>query len=160
LKESGFGLPEILVVISIVIVIVAGGWLVLQEQGQQGAGSGVTLVEITDAGSTNFTGWSLKLYTDGSGRLTCDSGPQLNKSCTSTSYRPGTFPAASLAHDLADTNLQSYKSACIASASFGSVETLIYNGKRTRGIDCYAESAHTPLANDLTTVFTNLDVQG
>ena len=51
-----------------------------------------------------------------------------------------TFNVTELKQALDSTDPAAFKDNCARSASFGTVETLIYNGKTTEGIDCYIET--------------------
>ncbi len=118
-----------------------------------------TLATIANSGSTNFAGWTITINSDGSGKLVCNTTTLKHSSCVNNTYPPGAFPIASFQRDLADTNLSGYSNDCTYSASFGSVDTLTYDGKNTVGIDCYASTEKTPLANDITIILHKINVQ-
>lgn len=152
----------LMITLGIVLLLAITYWGSLLDQKKNQATTNSTslstLAEVTNSGSTNFAGWNLTIYSDGSGRLVCDSGPQLHKACTSKTYGSSTFPAA-LKKDLANTRLSGYTSDCMSSVSFGSVDTLKYGNMRTSGIDCYAQTEHTPLAKDLDAVLAKVSAQ-
>lgn len=138
-RQQGFSILELVIVLLCISLLVITGlyiWHHTHPSSSNGSATKKSLVTLKDSGSTNFTGWSITIYSDGSAGLDCDSGPQPNKSCTSTSYKPNTFPAGKLSSDLAKTNLDSDYN-CIRSVSTGSTETLVYKSKSITGIDCY-----------------------
>jgi hypothetical protein len=128
------GISIVVIIASILLVcLLAVGVYVWHQQNL--TANETVIVEIKNSGSTNFKGWDLSVYADGSARLDCAS-PQLHYSCSSASYGPSTFSATALSDDLSKTKLE-LRYNCIRSASFGSVETLIYKNTSITGIDCY-----------------------
>jgi len=117
-----------------------------------------SVVEIRDSGSTNFAGWDLVIYSNGDSHLNCYSGPQLHTSCNASLYKTRTISIGTLQTDLATTQLSSQYD-CIRSASFGTVETLVYKNRSITGIDCYfSANPNTPLSKDLVPVLQNADL--
>jgi len=89
------------------------------------------------------------MYNDGSASLECKTGPQLNKACESSQFKAGTVPAGAVARDLAAAKLDANYT-CARSVSFGASETLLYDGKKVTGFDCYlSQHPNAPLSRDI-----------
>ena len=116
------------------------------------------VMKLHNYGSTNFPGWQLFIYSDGSGELTSRTGPRLphrpkpSLKPERLAFRAHTFSARKLAFDLDHTNLSSINGNCLRSASFGAVETLSHDSKSVTGIDCYIDAGQTPLARELRSI--------
>lgn len=163
MQHKGFSVIEFVVGICIIFCIAFTGWYIIHHQSKPIKNNPVSraravtaLLTISNSGSTNFSGWTLTINTDGGGHLDCDSIPPKNTPCTTTTFVRGTFSVSALKRDLNNTNLSSYSDACEYSVSFGSIDTLTYSGKSTRGIDCYASTEKTLLAKDLSTILSKI----
>lgn len=168
-NQKGFGVVEGLLILVIMGLIGFIGWYVWQSKNSVSSTynnvakttntvtttGGNILVEIKDSGSTNFAGWDLQVFTDGSGKVNLvPSGSTTANPSISISgnkkFPIKTFTADSLKQSLDSTDLSSFANHCFRSASFGSTETLIYNGKTTNGIDCYmTTNPNNPLTTSL-----------
>lgn len=141
-NQHGFSIIEGLLILIAVVILVFVGWYVWHRKNTNkhtGVMTKSLLIEMKDSGSTNSKGWDLLIYTDGSGKIV-----------GSKDFATNTFNVSQLKQSLDTTKLNSQYS-CTRSASFGSVETLIYSGKATVGIDCYMDSvSNSTLTNQLT----------
>lgn len=158
-SRRGFSLFErILILFTLGIVAISSVYIWRNANNNKPLANKKLLVALKDSGSTNFTGWKLEIYTDGSAKLNCDTGPQLNKSCTSASFRSNTFFANRLSRDLAKIHLGTQYN-CIRAVSFGSSESLIYGGKSITGIDCYFSTNSTSsLSKDILPFLQNVNL--
>lgn len=100
------------------------------------------LATIEDSGSTNASGWTIVVNTDGSGSYSSSSEIP-GATSESQGYKSGTFNAKSLTNALESTNLNSSYTGCIRSASFGTVKTLLWGSEKVTGIDCYMVKYNT-----------------
>ena len=150
--SQGFGVAELVVFLAVIgIVAIAGLYIWRQKpiRNDEKPATKTLLATVVDSGSTNLAGWELAIYSDGSAQLHCDPSPRLHNSCSSTTDKSDTNAANRLSSDLASTPLQPQYD-CIRSVSFGSVQTLRYNGKSAIGIDCYlTENPSSSLSKDL-----------
>jgi hypothetical protein len=169
-NQKGFAVVEIVLTVLLLAAIGIAGYFVYKNHNTKAStasstttsGSNTTspvAVEIQDSGSTNEVGWDLIINSDGGGKIT-DAPAQANKSLTpprNQAFRAKTFDVSSLEQSIDTTNLSSYIAVCRgASASFGTSETLIYNGKSYGGIGCYYIKYYpnkTPLDTQLNNVF-------
>jgi hypothetical protein len=155
--DRGFALTEIILIIVTLLALGFISFIFYHQLYRKTPQStqAPTLFEIANSGSTNTAGWLLSVRTDGSGTLVCKLGT--HPACKDTTYKPDTFPVISLSHSLATTTLKSYKNTCVYSPSFGSTDTLIYQGYHMDGIDCYVQNETTPLAQDLSMVLRKIN---
>lgn len=115
-------------------------------------------MKLHNYGSTNFPGWQLTIFSDGSGELTSRTQPRrpldtkLSFKPEKLVFRAHTFNARKLAFDLDHTNLSAISGNCVRSASFGAPETLRHDSKTVVGIDCYVMGYRTPLSRDLVSI--------
>ncbi len=120
------------------------------ESGTSSSGSSISgagkkvLFQIKDSGSTNTKGWYLIVYTDGSGTI------------GSKNFPAKTFDAVAIKQALDSTGLRSTYG-CMRSASFGSIETLVYKSKKTTGFDCFLGN-NSPLAKNINIVLQKAGV--
>jgi hypothetical protein len=143
------GINKLVTIASILLVCLLAAGVYAWHQ-QSLTGNKTVIVEIKNSGSTNFKGWDLYVYADGSAMVDCSAGLQLHTSCSSASYGPSTFSANTLTSDLSKTKLDPQYT-CIRSTSFGSTETLMYKNTSVSGIDCYfSTTPDASLSRDIT----------
>lgn len=104
-----------------------------------GAATGGSLVTITNSGSTNTPGYTLVIYSDGSGSLNYTRKGQTHFG----TYQDKTFPAGTFATQQLHTVLQAVGDVskiphrgCLKSASFGTSTTITYQGKTSSDLTC------------------------
>ena len=135
-SKHNFGWLDYVAGVVFIVAVIAVAMLTFHHRTPTTTSSGSTttnntsktaLAELQDSGSTNAAGWDLIIYSDGSGKA------------GGTNFAAGTFAAGPLKQSLASTPLEA-KYSCIRSVSFGTVQTLIYNGRSTVGVDCYVSA--------------------
>jgi len=95
---------------------------------------------ITNSGSTNTPGFTLTLYTDGSGALTYkqDLNAQRFHRYADKKFPPGTFDSNQYTSILTQINDVSAipDHGCLKSVSFGTTTTITYKGKTSGDLSC------------------------
>ena len=145
--EHKKGLLWIGLIAVIVSGIIAANWIYTSagDAMKHKANANQALAVIKNSGSSNTPGWTLTIFTDGSGELTYENvspkqrffHPYENKT-----YAVGTFESHQLAALL--TKIDDVSSipdhGCLKSVSFGSKTTINYNGKTSGDLSCLSDS--------------------
>jgi len=154
------GLILLFLILGTVLIFGLSLWRANDSKTGQAGVSQQTLVTIKNSGSTNSTGWSLDVYSDGSGKLHCSSGPHRYQTCHDTSYKAGSFSVQTIPNDIANAHFNQRSNGCMRSVSFGTSETLVYNNESFNDFDCYmSENSTTALTMDVSAMLrqTGLD---
>jgi hypothetical protein len=115
---------------------------------------------IRNSGSTNFTGYTIKVWSDGSAWAVHSNraGDQIGSPVT------GEIPATLAQTFLADARNAKHNrvmsQSCMKSASFGSVTTVLYHGWASPDLQCPGDGYVVSLGADANKIAALLKIQG
>lgn len=134
--------------IGIALLVIVGIAIYIQHQQSttatssqpQGKRSTTNLVAtVNTSGSTNTSGYQLYIYDNGGATLTCANTRNYSIHCTNKIYPAGTFQVQNLEKTLAkigDVSTVQPRSGCVKSVSFGTSQSITYNGKTSGDLSC------------------------
>ena len=120
-----------------------------------GVGTALGLVTIINSGSTNSSGYTVKVYANGDSEVAITRPPSVRKSSVPRSMASDLFAAI---HAAQSNGRPSGAAMCMKSASFGSTMRVKYSTWTSVDLNCPVVGANAALKSQVNKVLTTLKV--